>query len=175
MKLEYKPIEKDPKYPVTEPFDYRRSALVHDQLSGEFVGMIGEYNRSVIKNFKLPEYSVGLELDPEGLLKAVNKHANSYKPLSRYPGTWQDVCFQLKPDQAFGNVTSEAEKVLEKEELEWNTSPIDIYEPEDGAYKNITIRVHLTNHTKTITTEEANEVIAKVVASVTKTLHAKVI
>lgn len=175
LKLEYKPIEKAPKYPVTEPFDYKRSALVYDQQSGEFVGMIGEYKRLIIKNFKLPEYSAGLELDPEGLLKAVKKLANSYKPLSRYPGTWQDVCFQLKPEQAFGDVTSEVEKVLGEEKLEWSISPIDIYEPEDGAYKNITIRIHLTDHAKTITTEEANEVIAKVVAGVTKTLHAKVV
>lgn len=175
LKLEYKPIEKDPKYPVTEPFDHRRSALVHDQSSGEFVGMIGEYKQSVIKNFKLPEYSAGLELDPEGLLKAVNKHADSYKPLSRYPGTWQDICFQLMPAQTYGHVTSEVEKVLKNEKLEWSISPTDIYQPENGAYKNITIRIHLTSHAKTITTEEANEVIARVVASVTKTLHAKVV
>ena len=175
LKLEYKQLEKDLKYPVTEPFDYRRSAMVYDQPSGEFVGMIGEYKRSVIKNFKLPEYSAGLELDPEGLLKAVKKQANSYKPLSRYPGTWQDICFQLKPEQTYGEVVAETEKVLEKEELEWSILPTDIYQPEDGAYKNITIRIHLTDHTKTITSKEANEVVAKVVASVTKTLHAKVI
>ncbi len=175
LQFEYKTIAKDPGYPVTAPFDHTHSALVYDKVSGEFVGMIGEYKRSVIKNFKLPVYVAGLELDPEGLLKAVEAQPDSYKPLSRYPGTWQDICFQLKLEQTYGEVISETEKVLKKETLEWSIAPVDIYEPENEAYKNITVRIYITNHKETITSEEANEVVAKVVASVTKTLHAKVV
>ena len=175
LKLEYKTMNKDPGYPVTAPFEYKRSALVYDQTSGEFVGMVGEYKRSVIKNFKLPLYSAGLELDPEGLLKAVKKQENRYTPLGRFPGTWQDVCFQVKPSQTYGDIISVAKEVLQREPFEWKVSAVDIYEPEDGSFKNITIRIYLTDHKKTITTDVANTVIAKVIASAQKTLHAKVV
>jgi len=175
LKLVYRVIEKQPDYPVTAPFNYRRTALIYDQASNEFVGMVGEYMPSVIKNFKLPAYSAGLELDPEGFLNAVKQQKNQYRSLSRFPGTWQDICFQVAPSNMYHEIVSVVESVLEKEAFESNVSPVDIYEPDTASYKNITVRVSLTDHEKTMTTEAANVVIAKIVAAAQKTLHAKVV
>jgi phenylalanyl-tRNA synthetase beta subunit len=58
---------------------------------------------------------------------------------------------------------------LETIELESNISPVDIYQPEDGNTKNITIRVKLTSYDHTLTSDE----VASVINSITDTVIQK--
>ena len=175
LSFEYSPIDKKPNYPVTAPFDYTRSAYITDKASGTFLGIIGEYRSSVVKNLKLPQAVAGCELGTEDILKAVKASDISYKPLSRYPGTTQDITLQIDEKVQFGVVQKSLEKAFEKIQYEWQLLPYGIYKADSSKTKNVTFRIYLNNHKKTITKEDASSTIADIVKKITKELNAKVV
>lgn len=145
-------------------FEPKRSAVVSSH--GELIGTIGEITGSVRKNLKLPETLAGFEIDMRLLhqARALNSH---YQPLSRYPGTEKDVTLRVASETTYSEIVSNINKMLAEEPLETALQPIAIYQdPEDLAHKNVTLRLHLTNHERTITTEEANAIVIKAVAAV---------
>lgn len=156
LRFNYQPI--DQASCVSVPFEYRRSAVVNDT-SGAYVGIVGEYKKAVSKAFKLPEYTAGFEIESSKLLEAVRRLGNSYTPLSRYPSTERDVCFQVPSDVSYGQIVAAATAVLGVIELETSVLPVDIYQPEDGKTKNVTIRVRLTSHFNTLTADSVSAVI----------------
>ncbi len=173
--FEYSTIDKKPNYPVTAPFDHSRSAYITEKQSGVFIGIIGEYRQQVTKNLKLPASVAGCELGTEDILKALQAVSNNYKPLSRYPGTSQDITLQVSSETSFSTVQKAIEAVLKDVEIEWSLTPTGVYQPENGTTKNITFHIQLTNHEKTITRDEANKIIDAVATKVSKKLSAKVI
>jgi phenylalanyl-tRNA synthetase beta chain len=163
LEVVYEPVQSEPGYPITAPFEYRRSAMLTDKASGIFLGIIGEYKSSVSKNYKLPEYCAGFEISIEGLLTAVNQKKPSYRPLSRYPSTERDICFQVNETVSYAQIVTSVNEVLEKTDLETTVSPVDIYAPEEGSLKNITVRIKMTSHDKTLTGDEVTDLINAVV------------
>lgn len=156
LTFEYSAIDKKPDYPVTAAFDWKRSAYITEKNSGVFIGIVGEYRQQVVKNLKLPANVAGCELGTEDILKAVNASEISYKPLSRYPGTSQDITFQVDQKVAFSEIKNAFENALEKIQLDWTLSPLGIYQAENSPTKNISFRLTLTDKNKTITKESAN-------------------
>lgn len=175
LELSYEAIESEPSYPVTAPFEYRRSALVTDKITGTFIGIIGEYKKSVAKNFKLSESSAGFEIGTKALYEAVKKLKPSYKPLSRYPGTERDICFQVTNETEYGQIIRLVEERLTLVQLETAVEPVDIYQADAAPTKNITIRIKLTSHEKTLTGDEVNDVIGDVSQFVCQKANASVI
>jgi phenylalanyl-tRNA synthetase beta chain len=175
LQFVYTPIEEDPGYAESAPFEYRRSSMVSDLVSGEYIGIVGEYKKSVAKAFKLPEYAAGSELDPRALLRAQEKNILNYQPLSRYPGSERDICFQVEESVNYGQIITIAKQVLEESELETSIAPLDIYQPKDEAFKNITIRIRLVSHQKTLNSDDVNLVINDVIAKVVSATNARVV
>jgi phenylalanyl-tRNA synthetase beta chain len=165
----YEILEKKSNNPVFGSFEGRRSAQVIDKLSGKLIGIVGEYKNSVIRGYKLPEYTAGFEIDLVSLFEIVNKLDTNYKPQSRYPSSERDICFQVGKDVSYSQIINSIENFLETIELESNISPVDIYQPEDGNTKNITIRVKLTSYDHTLTSDE----VASVINSITDTVIQK--
>ena len=157
------------------PFEPKRSAIITDRTTNAVLGVIGEYKKSVQKAFKLPEYTAGFEIDPRELQKSVEQVGLRYRPLSRYPGTERDVCFQVKQTVAYADVTAHAEQALASTNLITSVSPLDIYQPEEGDTKNITIRITLASYEKTMTNEEVTQVINTVIENVVQATDGKVI
>jgi len=174
LKFKYEPFQDEPTSPGSAPFEYRRGARVVDDLGNE-LGIVGEYRKSVSRGFKLPDYTAGFEIDARELFSAVARLKPSYKPLSRYPGTERDICFQVESGKTYAEIVDEAQKVLSLSELETNISPVDIYQPDDGNTKNITIRISLVAMDHTLTSIEANDLMKKVSDSVIKATGATVI
>lgn len=162
MEFSYQPVESELGYPVTVPFEYRRSATVTDVASGEFIGMVGEYKKSVAKNFKLPQSVAGFEIGPDALLKALAAQPLRYRPLSKFPSIERDVCFQVNAGVNYQQIKTAAEEALAESSLETQLQPIDFYQSQDADTKNITVRLTLTSHDKTLTSDEAAEVVASV-------------
>ena len=175
LELHYEVIDSEPNYPVTAPFEYRRSALVTDKKTGTFIGIVGEYKKSVARNFKLPEGSAGFEIGLKTLYEAVQKLKPSYKPLSRYPGTERDICFQVSDEINYSQIIESIREKLSEIELETSIEPVDIYQPAGASTKNITVRIKLTSYTKTLTSDEANNIIEDVSQFVCKEMQAKII
>lgn len=140
-----------------------RVAIV--KIKDEVFGLIGEIDSTVKKNFKLPDYCAGFELDIVKILK-LKSHAINYVPQNRYPGTQKDVTLIVKDDVR-------AADILEAIEIELNKMPdmnndvqlIDIFQQEQST-KNLTFRLQLTHDLRTLTTEEANTLVDSVVKNV---------
>ncbi|TAL14325.1 phenylalanine--tRNA ligase subunit beta [Patescibacteria group bacterium] len=175
LNFTYEELEQEVPYPTATPFEYRRSAMVVDKLSGERIGMIGEYKKSVSKAFKLPEYAGGFELDVDATMRAVEQSKGRYEPLSRYPSTERDICFQVKADVSYSNIVTAVETALETTNLQFVISPVDIYQPENESSKNITVRIRLTPSDHTLSAEEIAETIKRISESVITATHATVI
>jgi phenylalanyl-tRNA synthetase beta subunit len=170
----YRPLETDADAAYA-PFEPKRSAVVSDAKTGDVLGVVGEYKKSVQKAFKTPEYTAGFEIGPRALLRSMKEVGIRYQPLSRYPGTERDICFQVSQTVSYDTITVAAEKYLAGTELITTVSPLDIYQPEEGDTKNITIRVAITSYDKTLTNSEATEITDGLIAAVIEETKGKVI
>jgi phenylalanyl-tRNA synthetase beta chain len=175
LEFVYTPIDAEPGYDESAPYDYRRSAMVSDKATGEYLGIIGEYKSAVKKAFKLTDNSAGFELDPRALHKSAEAAGVKYQPLSRYPSTERDICFQVARDITYARVKSATEEGLQDSGLTTEVSPLDIYQPENGNTKNVTLRIRLTPYDKTLTGDEVAGVMEKVATNVTSKLGATVV
>ncbi|MDB5161514.1 MAG: pheT [Candidatus Saccharibacteria bacterium] len=175
LEFTYEPLEADSDFPVTQPFEPSRSARVWDAKNHERIGVIGEFKRSVQKNFKLPEHSAGFEVSPRILSKLLESEGYDYQAMSKYPGTERDICFQVASGVAYQRVIDTAYDALKETTLISSIEPVDIYQPDSGETKNITIRIKLGSYEKTLTGEEVAPLIESLTQNVTKALNATVI
>ncbi len=176
LELEYKPIEQKPGFPVTAVFEYSRSAMVNDKRSGVFIGIIGEYTQSVMKNLKLPKASAGFELGLEGLLEAIKKNDPShYQPLSKFPSTTKDITLQIDAAVVFSRLKEVIDLVLGNGEHIYSIEPLGIYQNQEKTVKNVSFRITLSHHDHTLTNDEANIIVTDIVEKTSSELGAKVI
>lgn len=175
LEFVYEPLEEKSDFPVTQPFEHRRSARVWDAKTRERIGVIGEFRRSVQKALKLPEHTAGFEISPKALLKLTQTAGTSYAPLSKYPGTERDICFQVAQDVSYQQVFDAVRGGLAVSELSTTVQPLDIYQPEKGDTKNITLRIGVTSYERTLQTDEVNKLVDEVANKVVKSLRAKVV
>jgi phenylalanyl-tRNA synthetase beta chain len=174
ISLAYAPLEEGDAA-VLQPFEPKRSAKVIETQSGSTIGVVGEYKKSVQKAFKLPEFAAGFEIDPRAVLKSLETVGLQYQPLSRYPGTERDVCFQVPNAVTYAQVIEPAAAALQVEGLITSVSPLDLYQAEHSDTKNITIRISVTSYEKTMTNEEVTALMNTVIETVLKATDGKVI
>ncbi|HWT40677.1 MAG TPA: phenylalanine--tRNA ligase subunit beta [Dongiaceae bacterium] len=160
---------------VAAPFEPKRSAVVIDAKNDTALGIVGEYKQSVRKAFKLPEYTAGFELDPRNILQSLQALGIQYRPLSRYPGTERDVCFQVGEGVTYNHVVEPVLATLADTKLISSVSPVDIYQPENSDTKNITVRIALASYEKTMTNEEVTATIDDIIVRVVNATGGKVI
>lgn len=175
LDLEYAPMDKAPGYSISAPFEYRRAAMVSDKSSGVHLGIIGEYTAATVRAFKLPVSSAGFEIDVYGLHEAAQKVANGYKPLSRFPSTTRDICFQVARSVSYGSIVDAAKSAIDTSNLHIEISPLDIYQDETLDTKNVTVRLQLTSYEKTLTGSEIDNEVAKVTDAVIAKTSATII
>lgn len=156
-------------------FEPKRSAQVLDTATGKVVGVLGEYKRAVKKAFKLPEYSAGFEIDPRVVSELARSVERDYQPLSRYPGSERDVCFQVSAVTKYDDLIAAARGALADTNLAFSIAPVDIYQAEGSETKNVTVRIQVVSHEKTMTAEEVTEVISRVSDEVIKVIGGKVV
>ena len=167
---------KEKKDATWMPFEPKRSALVFIDSNSEPLGVVGEFQASVRRSFKLPYYSAGFEISPRQLVLAANEGvAYAYKSLSKYPSVERDVCFQVQQDLPYEVVYGSVVNGLAKTPYETSVEPLDIYQAEASGVKNITVRVQLASYHKTLTSEEVSQTMDKVITSVLKETDGKVI
>lgn len=158
LDLVYEPLEENSDYPVTQPFEPKRSARVWDRKTRERIGVVGEFKRSVAKSFKLPEATAGFELATRGLLKLAKQ--SEYMADSKYPTTDRDVSFQIQDTMTFDELFTAIKEAVVANEGDIriiSSEPLSIYRPEEETYRNITVRFVMTNPLRTITAEDANK------------------
>jgi len=175
LEFVYEPLEDDTHFPVTEPFEPKRSARVWDAKTRERIGVIGEFKNSVRKAFKLSDNTAGFELSPVSLLKLTAALGTSYQPLSKYPGAMRDVSFQVASDVTYQQLFEAAKEALSDSSLLTSIEPLGTYQPESGETKNITFRFTLGSYDKTLTGDEVNKLMADVTEKVTTATDGRVV
>ena len=174
LQFEYKPLPGGTSLTAAAPFVEGRTARVIDRVSGQAVGIVGEYAPSIKKAFKLPDYTAGFELFTEGLLLARQARKSSYQVLSRYPSVERDTCFEVTEDTTYEVLVQAFTKALEMENVALRVDPINIYQ-DGNALRRITLRTRLTPQTETMTSEVVNEIVDMAARTVASQLGATII
>ena len=149
------------------PFEPQRSAEIY--AGGMYLGVIGEYKRSVQHAFKLPEFSAGFELLLEPL-QSLAREIGKYNPLSRFPSTESDVTFALPGGLAFGTLDDALRKAANSELLTISYDPRDSYVPDHGDTIHYTIRFTIGSSQRTLTRDDVNGVIERIGSSVSESV-----
>lgn len=171
----YESLELENDYPVTRPFEPKRSARVWDKTKTIRIGVIGEYHSSVAKSFKLPEHTAGFELSPRGIQQLVSQSGVSYQPLSRFPGTERDVCFQVPEAVTYGQLTSAIDQAINDAPFQISVAPLDVYQADGQTVKNLTVRFSVVASDRTLTGEEVTTYMQTVTNKVTAATEGKVV
>ena len=174
--FDYEPIENSPSYEITKPYDWKRSALVTDRASGNYIGVIGEFNATARKKLKLPINSSGFEIMLTPLFESTSPRRN-YQALSRFPHVTQDITFKTAKDQRFDTlyeaVQEGGQQQAEKHGYIVQTSSRDIYHKEHSPQKHITVRLDIHHADRTLTTDEVTTFVNSVVSAVEAKLDVK--
>jgi phenylalanyl-tRNA synthetase beta chain len=169
VKAEFKAVESTPGFEIGRqvfaPFEQKRSAYVYAP-EGDFAGFIGEYRAVVSKNLKLPAVCAGFEIDLERLLK--HQHHLRYQPLLKFPATEQDVCLKVRQEVTYAELeTLVSQNLSTDERLRLTVAPLDIYQRgDDKIHKQITFRLTLQHHDRTLTTTEVNDMLDAMVQKI---------
>jgi phenylalanyl-tRNA synthetase beta chain len=153
-------------------FDLNRSAIaIHDDI---MLGVIGEPTPAVRRALKLPPNVAMFECHLGEMLRA-KRAAFSYKPLSRFPATDQDICFKVPAELLYDDLVLAVIDFLRRDkELESTVSPVDIFQREDDtAHKQTTIRLRLGRADRTLTTVEVNELLEHLATHIRSALRAE--
>lgn len=173
--LVFKPVDAQLNFPVTAPFDQSRSALV-ETTDGTFVGMLGELRQSVLKNFKLPQYTAAMTLDLSNLESLYTARHSRYTPLSRFPSVTQDMSLKVTSDTAYSNVEQrvmEAIDTAKPDDTMYTITPVSIYkQAEQDKHKTITLRIVVRSYKRTLTDKDVNLLLERVADHAHTTLKA---
>jgi phenylalanyl-tRNA synthetase beta chain len=170
--LVYEPVPDDTDYPVTRPFDISRSALVSTN-TGQFLGIIGEFKKSVLASLKLPEYSAGFEFGTKDVLSAVQGAGVQYVPASKYPSVTQDISLKLSENKSYKEVYAALSGALAGQldtAVKTSCSPLDIYSAENVLH--MTFRVTFVSYNATLKASDVNTTLDAVARELEKSIGA---
>lgn len=176
IELEYQPFTEEPDYPVTKPYDYKRSALVSAKGTDIVLGVIGEYRKAVAKGFKLPAYTAGFDIDVAHIVNVAGQRGSDYQQLPRFPKVEQDICLRVDDGVTYQELKKFVEEHLETnhpDETLHTISPVDIYKREGDDKKQITFRLSIASFERTLTDEEVNKLLEGVAAGASEAFGAQ--
>ncbi len=171
----YEPLEADSDYPVTQPFEPKRSARVWSADKTERIGVIGELKASVHTAFKLPVSLAAFEISPAALLKISKVSEKTYTRLSRFPSVERDISLQVPRSVTYEQLYREIDSAAAASELMTTIEPLDFYQPEDQAVKNLTFRLTFTSYDRTLTGDEVGRHMQYITELVTTHTNGKVL
>ena len=157
---------------MAKPFEPGRAAVLVK--NGLIVGVVGEYRRSVQRALKLPAFSAGFETFLSFLSAGPGA---TYARLSRFPKVEQDICLKVSGDLPYGELFRFVQDQLEDnrpQHTDYSLGPVDIYQRQDDtAHKQITLRLTLASHDRTLTDEETNKILDQVAQAAKSELGAE--
>lgn len=148
---------------LSKPFEPKRAAVLLD--GEQFVGVVGEFTAATRRAFKLPEGAAGFELFQSFLLKLTSQ---PYQPLPRFPYVTQDISLKVPVATPFDVVFAAAQTAVARlcsDELSLALTPRDIYQPESGDTKTVTLRLKAANHVRTLTDPEVTGYLDRIAAA----------
>ena len=130
IKADFLPKKHDSE--DSKPFEDKRLAEIW--VDGEYIGVVGEFKNSVRRNFKLEDFLAGFELNFEKL----QEHFTPTREIDVRPVV-DKRDLTIETNETYGEIIEKIQKVLEKNQLDAEISPLAIYQPETIKH----ISVHL--------------------------------
>lgn len=167
--IEYKLISESSQldFPVwikniLPTFNSHQSALITYSRGGRdtILGVIGDIDSDVKRNFKLPLYTGAFEINLEEISKLGNNYSK-YIDDSKFPAITQDICITLNSNIKYINLENLVLNLINTKQRVGTVECIDIYQ-KDALYKNITLRVSIEHKEKTLTDTEYSEIKKKI-------------
>lgn len=140
-------------------YDGRSAAI---KIGNEILGAIGEFNSSLSRSLKLPEFCAGFEIDLSLLASLYLKKVSPYRQLSRFPSVWQDLTVTKPLDVTYQQVMDELMSKLasiQKEDIQAELKLIDIYEGDGTDARNWTFRLKADSYQRTLTDQEISTLV----------------
>ncbi|MCX7941232.1 MAG: phenylalanine--tRNA ligase subunit beta [Endomicrobia bacterium] len=123
------------------------------------LSFVGELQRQKLK-LKLPQNVYYAEIYIEELMKFV-KQEKIYQPLPKYPFVIRDLCFIVPEKMNFWRVEKMINDIISSEGLIHSLGLKDLYKRDDKTF--ITITLQIQDRNKTLTDEETNIVVNKII------------
>lgn len=133
---------------------------------GEIIGIVGEFSNTVKKNFKLSNFTAGVEIDIEYLSKVERSIAVTYES-SKYPSITQDVTLQVDRRVEYKQIERIILDIINTRDRHATVECLDIYS-KDEEKKNITVRIEIEHQVKTLSTKEFNKIVDKILVKTSK-------
>jgi phenylalanyl-tRNA synthetase beta chain len=172
--LVFSPIGELPKAAIAQPFEAKRSAMVATA-AGQYLGIIGELKETVRRQLKLPDHTAAFEIDIEALCGS-QPEVKNYRPLPRFPQTYQDLCLKTAAKDSYQYLTdfleSELGHALARNGYNHELEPLDIYQA-DADSKQTTWRITLWHEERTLTTEETNGLMDRIAKAAKEKINAE--
>lgn len=172
----FRPIAESPSSPAAAPFELSRSAWIETD-SGMQLGIVGELNTRVRRDFKLPDYVAAATLNVEALKQLFVAKKSSYTPLSKFPAVERDVCFEVSSETTYAQlrqVIAVAKDTVPAVAI--STHLVDIYQqPQHQDRKRCTFHFTLSPDNKTLEGDEAANIIDTIVSYVEQHVGAVVV
>jgi len=141
-------------------FDPNTSAIVI--VNNVTVGIIGELDNRVKENFKLPQYTAGLDLNIN-ILTTLEKTSNLFTDTPKYPESIVDLCFKVDTTCKFVELEKDILNIVNHDELQGSSECIDIYQdPKEDNFKKITFRLKIKNFNKTLNDKDLKAITEKI-------------
>lgn len=155
----FEPLDPADNDSATVYYDPGRAATI--RLNGQVIGRVGEYKASVRSALKLPDFTAGFELGLSPLLEL--QAAKKYVQLPRFPKVAQDITLKVPAELNFQDLRElvESEFNQAKPQNSWSSIElVDIYQKsEEPASKQITFRLSIASHDRTLTDAEVSKVL----------------
>lgn len=147
---------------IIPTFNPNQSAIIkyhRDGVEG-IIGIVGDIDYEVKNNFKLPDFTAGLEINLEEVIKQIKpKKTTTFG--SKFPSIWQDVCFTVPSNTKYSDVENAVLQIVNTRDRTAIVECIDIYQKSEQ-YKNITIRITIEHQYKTLNDKEFEKIKTKI-------------
>jgi phenylalanyl-tRNA synthetase beta chain len=156
---------------MAKPFEPKRSAVLRGQ-QGMVWGIVGEFRSSVKKALKLPDYAAGFEIDPL-IFEHIKTSQSPYTNLPKFPKIRADITLKVSSDLPYSTLYDFVWQQIDSKKPEHTHAvlqPVAIYQADDTSIKNVTFRLWLSAHDRTLQVEVVNTLL-DVVAEATAIKH----
>jgi phenylalanyl-tRNA synthetase beta chain len=162
--ITFVPLDATETDAATTYYEPGRAATV--MIGDVVLGRVGEYRAGVRRSMKLPDFCAGFEIG----LAPLYEHAGNrtYEPLPRFPKVTQDITLKVSADTVVGTVDRLfAEQVAGRRAEQYfaEAELVDIYQGADTATKNLTYRMIIASHDRTLTDGEVAKMLDDIAAT----------
>ncbi|HCC67728.1 TPA: phenylalanine--tRNA ligase subunit beta [Patescibacteria group bacterium] len=154
---------------LLDTFESNSSAIVSTVIGKTKVilGVIGEINNQVKQTLSLNDFTTAFEINLESILQTKSNVKKCLKT-SKFPYITQDICFVVPDKVMYAELLHIINKAINKKNIQSNIKCIDIFKKEGSTTRNITVKISLTDTTKTLKDKDYQKIREKISKRVAK-------